>query len=142
MTSFGTSTKKKKKRNKALLPLMGLTFAVLLGIISYFLAPSLIEYGENQSDKLKTQFDELRANEKLPDKGLEYITAAVLWLLMMGMTMFVGAMFIGKDPDKESMKMMGASPANKKAMIKQMKKDLKIAKAQARQRESRKKKQD
>jgi hypothetical protein len=142
MTSFGTSTKKKKKRTKALLPIIGLAFATLLGVISFYLAPTLIDFGSNQSEDLKTQFDELRNNEKYPAKTLDYITTAILWLLLMGLSMFLASLFIGKDPDKETLKNMSASPANKKAMIKQMKRDLKIAKEQAKKREARQKKGD
>jgi hypothetical protein len=46
--------------------------------------------------------------------------------------LLVSAMLIGTDPERESWKEMGTSPADKKAMLKQLKKDLKEAKKRER----------
>jgi hypothetical protein len=52
----------------------------------------------------------------------------------MALSMFVvAAALFGTDPEKEAWKNMGPSPANKKATIKQMKKDLKVAKKLAKE---------
>jgi len=123
----------KKKRKKGLLPIMGLTFAILLAVISYVVARMLIEFAEDKNDKIKTQFDEFRENEKVPENALDYIAMGLLWMMLLGVTMFFAAALVGKDPKKESLKTMSASPANKKAMIKQMQRDLKEAKKHQKQ---------
>ena len=56
------SPPKRKKRMKATLPLVGLLFAVLLGVVAYFLAPPLVELLEGQFPDIEQQFDNLRAD--------------------------------------------------------------------------------
>ncbi|HEX3051488.1 MAG TPA: hypothetical protein VHP83_12585 [Aggregatilineaceae bacterium] len=112
---------------------MGLTFAVLLAVISYVVAPMLIELAEDKNDNIKAQFDDFRENEKVPEHALDWIAIGLMWMLLLGVTMFFASALVGKDPKKESLKTMSASPANKKAMIKQMQRDLKEAKKQQKQ---------
>jgi hypothetical protein len=124
----------KKRRNRALLPVMGLSLAVLLGVAAYFLAPILIELGENQSPDLKDSFDQIRNNDTYPEGILEIMISIVLWLVMMGLAMFLVAATVGEDPEKEPFRYMGPPPSDKKAQIKELKKELRAAKKRERQR--------
>ncbi len=131
---------KKKRRSKALLPLMGLMLAVLLGVVAYFLAPialdGLASVNEEwhgrvyQADDPTTPVDE--SQEFLPN--YEYLMAIILWVVLLAFAMTVVAMAVGSAPEKETLKMMGPSPADKKAVAKQLKKDLREAKKRAKKR--------
>jgi amino acid transporter len=135
----------KKKAARRGLPILGLIFAVALMAFSYGISSPLVKYGEAHNAKLNTSVDNLRTNlegrqwyvnnEKYhKNKGVEIITAIVLWFVIMALAMFVvAAALFGTDPEKEAWKNMGPSPANKKATIKQMKKDLKVAKKLAKE---------
>ena len=79
-------------------------------------------------------FDEIRANPDFPEHSVEYIAGALVWLVLMALSMFVVAAVIGEDPDKETWRLLGPPPANKDAVIKQLRKDLKEAKKRERQR--------
>jgi hypothetical protein len=133
----------KKKRSKALLPIMGLSLAALLAVVSYVVAPVLLDTIVEQFPKNKTlqqidDFEHHKPYEKLPDKTPQYVFAVALWLVAMGLAMFLVSTSVGEDPEKESWKHLGPSPANKKAIAKQLKKDLKEAKKRARQQKSKK----
>jgi hypothetical protein len=97
----------------------------------------VVTFAEGQGN-VKSQFDDLReqyGGDSFPrSKIVELIIAALLWFALMGISMtIVSAALVGTDPDRDAWKQMGASPANKKAMIKQMKKDLKDAERRAKQ---------
>lgn len=129
-----TSGGRKKRRSRALLPVLGLMLALCFGVVAYFVAPILIEFGEEQSPGLKDSFDDIRANPDYPENSVDYIAAGLIWLVLMALTMFIAAAAIGEDPDKETWRLMGPPPADKDAVIKQLRKDLKAAKKRERQR--------
>ncbi len=129
-----TSGGRKKRRSRALLPVLGLMLAVCFGVVAYFVAPILIEFGEEQSPGLKDSFDDIRANPDYPENSVDYIAAGLIWLVLMALTMFIAAAAVGEDPDKETWRLMGPPPADKDAVIKQLRKDLKAAKKRERQR--------
>ena len=131
MTTMGG---RKKRRSRALLPLLGLLLAVCFGVVAYVTAPLLVEFGEERSAGLKDSFDEIRANPDYPEHAVEYIAGALVWLVLMALSMFAVAAVIGEDPDKETWRLLGPPPANKDAVIKQLRKDLKEAKKRERQR--------
>ncbi len=145
---------KKKKSARRGLPILGLVFAIAVGALSYGISSPLVKFGEERNPKLNTSIDNLRTNlearqwyvnsEKYhKNKGVEIITAIVLWFVMMALAMFVvAAALFGTDPEKEAWRSMGPSPANKKATIKQMKKDLKAAKQLAKEQQQKKKTQE
>ena len=139
MAKYGTKYRvvPKPKKKRPLLPVMGLSLAVLLGLVSYLAAPALLQFGEEQSTDLKDQLDDFRNDpdfDNLPDETPEYILMVVMWLITMGLAMFLVSAAIGTDPEKTTQQMMGPSPANKEAVIKQLKRDLKESKKRARQR--------
>ena len=111
MTTMGG---RKKRRSRALLPLLGLLLAVCFGVVAYVVAPMLVEFGEERSAGLKDSFDEIRANPDFPEHSVEYIAGALVWLVLMALSMFVVAAV--------------------DAVIKQLRKDLKEAKKRERQR--------
>ena len=125
--------------------------AVALCGVAYGISLPLTKFAEDQDPKVENQFNDLRRqfadykwyqdNEKYHGNNIvEIIMAGVLWFVMMGIAMFVvSAALAGTDPDRQALKDMPVSPANKKAMIKQMKKDLKDAKRRAKEMEKRKK---
>lgn len=123
MSQSSGPEKKKKSTRRGLLPLIGLIFALLLGVVAFFLAPPLLEFAEGQSPKFESQFNQFRAD--YGEKTIEYIAAGFLWLVLLGLTMFFAALFTGGNPDKVIYKQMGPSPTDKKAMYKAQKKRLK-----------------
>jgi hypothetical protein len=130
---------KKRKAPKGL-PILGLLLAVALLAFSYGVSFPLVKFAEGQNSTIHNAFDDLRQKfEEYPwyrnneqyhgNHIVEIITTLVLWFVTMGIAMLlVSATLIGTDPERESWKQMGTSPANKKAMIKQLKKDLREAK--------------
>lgn len=130
---------RKKRRSRALLPLMGLLLAICFGLVAYGVAPVLVEFGEEHNEGLKNSFDEIRNNPDYPENSVNYVTGALVWLVLMALSMFVVAVVIGEDPDKETWRLLGPSPANKDAVIKQLRKDIKEAKKRERQRKKRSK---
>jgi hypothetical protein len=148
VTNIKQAQLKKSKRRGV--PILGLILAIALAGVAYGISFPLVQLGEKQSDTVKTQFDDLRREfaskpwyqdtENIHGNNVvEIITAVVLWFIMMGFAMFaVSAALVGTDPEREALKTMPVSPANKKAMIKQMKKDLKDAKRRARELEKKK----
>ncbi len=140
MTNAAKKTTKKRSRG---IPIIGLVLAVLLAVMSYFIAPVVLDMATNQFPDLKSQIDDFpndKPMESLPDNTPEYVVAVALWLVLMGLFMFVASAAVGKDPERESWDQMGPSPADKKAMAKQLKKDLKEAKKRASQRKKQTKK--
>jgi hypothetical protein len=130
---FTRDDQKDTKSNTKTLAVMGFTLAVLLGVVAYFTAPALIDFGASQNSNLEETFTNIE--DEFGAQVLDYIAAGLLWLLLFIIFMLVAAAMTGPDPERESLKQMGPSPANKKAMVKQLKKDLRKAKRQARQRE-------
>ena len=136
---------KKKSGRRRWLPIMGLTLAVLLAIVSYVVAFPLVEFGRDQNPKIDNAVRDLREtfdgyswyaeNAQYHGNNIaEFIVAAVLWFVLMGLSMFVASLATyGTDPEREAWEKLGPSPANKKAVIKQLKKDLKEAKKRERQ---------
>jgi flagellar basal body-associated protein FliL len=149
MTNIRQASKEKKKRSRGL-PILGLLLAISLAGVAYGISFPLVKFGEDQSSTIKKQVVDLRQefaqkdwyqkSEKYHGNNIvEIITAAVLWFVMMGISMFVvSAAVVGSDPERESWKDMPPSPADKKSMIKQYKKDLKEAKRRAREVEKKK----
>jgi amino acid transporter len=147
MTNLRQAPKEKKKRSGV--PILGLVLAIALAGMAYGLAFPLVQLGEKngtigpQLDDLRSEFakqDWYQKSEQYHKNNIvEIITAVLLWFIMMGIAMFaVSAALVGTDPEKESFKYMPPSPADKKAQIKQMKKDLKEAKRRAREMEKKK----
>jgi len=134
----------KRRRAPKGLPILGLVLAVALLAFSYGVSFPLVKFAEDQNTTIHNTFDDLRQRfEEYPwyrnneqyhgNHIVEIITALVLWFVTMGLAMLlVSALLIGTDPEKEAWKEMGTSPANKKAMIRQLKKDLKEAKKRER----------
>jgi hypothetical protein len=139
------SERVKKKGAPKGLPILGLLLAVALLAFSYGVSFPLVKFADGQSSTLHNAFDDLRQKfEEYPwyrnneqyhgNHIVEIIATLVLWFVTMGLAMLlVSATLIGTDPEKESWKQMGTSPANKKAMVKQLKKDLKEAKEREKQ---------
>jgi len=141
MTIVGKKPRKKQRRRG--IPILGLTLAVLLGVVSYFIAPVLLEMATDQFPDLKAQVDDFpneKPMESLPDNTPEYVVAVAIWLILMGLLMFVAAGAVGTDPEREAWNQMGPAPANKKAVAKQLRKDLKAAKKRDRERKRQAKK--
>lgn len=129
-SSFRQLERKKPSPIRGLLPIMGLSLAVLLGVTAFFLSSPLVDWArgnEGRVGEVVANIDkDIPAN--WPEDSLNYVVAVVLWLVMFSVAMTVVAAAVGPDPEKLSLKDMPASPANKKDMIKQMKRDLKEAK--------------
>lgn len=130
MSDYGQP--KVKSRRKGLLPVMGLIFAALLVVVAYGLAPLVLEtigsFNDDWDAKIRVSSD---PNGELQTEFI-YLMTLVLWLALLGLSMTVTAVAIGKDPEKQTLKEMSVSPANKEALIKQMKRDLRDAKRRAR----------
>ena len=131
---------KKKRRSKALLPVMGLALAVLLGIVAYTLAPLALKGLGSVNDEWRARIyqadDPLTAEDESQEflPNYDYLMAGVLWVALLGLAMVIVAAATGPAPEKETLKMMGPSPADKKAVAKQLKKDLREAKKRAKKR--------
>ncbi|MBN2306305.1 MAG: hypothetical protein JXQ72_17615 [Anaerolineae bacterium] len=133
-SSSATSHGKKKKKS-AWLPVMGLSLAILVGLVSFFLAPALLDFGASQSDSLKRQIEDFEANPGgLPEKSFDYVTALILWLVFMGLFMFIAAVAVGTDPSTAAVRTMQPPRGAKSESIKDMKKQLRAAKKRERQR--------
>ncbi len=131
---------KKKRRSKALLPLMGLTLAILLGVVAYFLAPLALKGLGSVNEEWRARIYQVDDPATAADESqefqpnYEYLMAAVLWGVLLSLAMTIVAVAVGPSPEKETLKMMGPSPADKKALAKQLKKDLREAKKRAKKR--------
>ena len=143
--------KKVERRASRWLPIVGLTLAVLLAVTAYLIAFPLVDFGREQSDAVDNAYRDLRKqfagypwyadSERYHGNNIvEILVGLMLWLVMMGLAMLVvGAATYGTDPERAAWKQMGPSPANKKAVVKQLKKDLKEAKRQERELKRKKK---
>lgn len=130
---------KKKTTSRAFLPIMGLMFAALLIVVSYTLAPLALEglgsIQEGWDERVRVNGD---PEGELITEYI-YLMTGILWLILMGLSMVVASAAVGKHPEAESLQHMGAPPANKQAMAKQLKRDLRDAKRRARQQKRQKK---
>ncbi len=130
---------KKKPGRRAFLPLMGLLFAVLLIVVAYGLAPFALEglgsINDEWDRRIRTGAD---PDAEFVDEYV-YLMAAILWFALMGLSMTIVSAAVGRDPETESLRYMGAPPADKKAVAKQLKRDLRDAKRRARQQKRQKK---
>ncbi|MBP8972620.1 MAG: hypothetical protein KBH93_01990 [Anaerolineae bacterium] len=136
---------KRERRTNRWLPIIGLTLAVLLAVSSYLIAFPLVDLGREQSETIDDAYGDLRRqfasydwyadSERYHGNNIvEILVAAVLWLVLMGLAMLaVGVATYGTDPERRAWKQMGPPPANKKAVVKQLKKDLKEVKRQERE---------
>lgn len=136
---------KRERRTNRWLPIIGLTLAALLAVASYLIAFPLVELGRDQSETINDACDDLREqfagydwyadSERYHGNNIvEILVAAVLWLVLMGLAMLaVGLATYGTDPERRAWKQMGPPPANKKAVVKRLKKDLKEVKRQQRE---------
>lgn len=129
-SSFRQAGSKKPSPIRGLMPIMGLSLAVLLGVTAFFLASPLVDWARDQEGKIGNVVADMERDvpENLPDNSLDIAAAVLLWLVMFSVAMTVVAAAVGPDPDKLSLQDLPTSAANKKGMIKQMKKDLKEAK--------------
>jgi hypothetical protein len=149
MTNIKQAEEKKTRRHGV--PILGLILAIALMGVAYGISFPLVHFAEQQSSSVKTQFDDLRQefaskpwyqnSEDIHGNNIvEIITAVFLWFIMMGIAMFVvSAALVGTDEEREMLRGMPPSPANKKAMVKQMKKDLKDANRRAKEQERKRK---
>jgi hypothetical protein len=124
---------KKSKQKNAIMPIIGLTLAILLAVIAYVAAPALINFGE-KNDKVGPQLYEFQATQKNGELLLHVITSGILWLTMLALCMFIVSAAVAGDPERAVLKDMPASPANKKARVKDLKKQLKEAERREKQR--------
>ncbi len=138
----GQKQKPKRDMYKVMLPIMGLVFVALLAGVAYGLSPLALKamgsFNEEWEQKLYADDDPTTREDESKDYDPQYrwLFMGIIWLALMGlgMTVVAGAS-MGTDPEKEAWKEMPAPPANKKAMVKQLKKDLRAAKKRARQKE-------
>ncbi|MCI0351545.1 MAG: hypothetical protein L0Z53_19145 [Acidobacteriales bacterium] len=79
-----------KKRRRGLWPVMGLFMAVALGIIAYFLAPSVIEL----TKQLLPQF----STGGIPREHLRLIFTFLTFVIMLSFVAFLVAIFMPKKP--------------------------------------------
>ncbi|MCZ7543383.1 MAG: hypothetical protein M5R40_07500 [Anaerolineae bacterium] len=136
---------KRERRTSRWLPVVGLTLAALLGVMSYLVAFPLVELGRDQSQTIDDAYSDLREqfagydwyadNARYHGNNIvEILVAMVLWLVLMGLAMLaVGVATYGTDPERRAWKQMGPPPANRKAVVKRLKKDLKEVKRQERE---------
>jgi hypothetical protein len=138
--SFGTTTRRRTRTRG--IPVLGLMLAVLLGIVSYFAAPVLLDAAADQFPSFARQLDDWPVEKPyafLPDNLPDYVAGAALWLVLMAVGMFVASAVVGRDPEREGWQNLGPPPANKKQVAKQLKKDLKAAQQRERDLKRRKK---
>lgn len=139
MSYLQDTPKKKKRRSRALLPLMGLSLAVLLGIVAFFVAPLLVDFIGDQDQKYQDQFADFE--EDYGKNTVDYLFAGIIWLIMLALLTFVAAAAVGQDVEtKEVWKQMGPHPADKKAVAKARKRAQKEAEKLAKQKKRAQKK--
>lgn len=134
MTNYRQVQQKKKSAHRGLLPVIGITLAVLLAVVAYFLAPALIDFGSSQNARLGNRFDEF--DRSYGEGTFRYVVAALLWLVLLAVSSLIVAMFVGKDPQKDALNAVGPPPLakNKKLTPKQLRAMRKAQKRAARQR--------
>ncbi|MBN1680631.1 MAG: hypothetical protein JW966_10085 [Anaerolineae bacterium] len=127
---------KKKKKSSGMLPVLGLVLAILLGVVAVIVGPlvveQLVKYDNNNNGNLERQFNDFDAD--YDPITVDYVVSGLLWLTMLALMMFVAAVFVGEDPEHEAVKTLGPSPANKKAVAKALRRDLREAKRRERER--------
>jgi hypothetical protein len=140
-----------KKKRRGGIPIIGLVLAITFFAFSFGISTPLVKFAGEKNDNLREAASDLRntlenyswyndTEQYHSGKGVEIIVTLILWFILMALSMFiVSAALFGTDPEKESWKEMGPSPANKKAMVKQMKKDLKEAKKKVKEAQRNKK---
>lgn len=139
MTRYsGPQTQKKKRGTKAFLPILGLILALLFALVAYFAAPPVVDFIEGRSAKIEAQFNDLRID--YGDNIIDYVFAGLIWLVLLGLAVFLVSLMIGDDPDRESFKYMGPPPADKKAMAKYYKREIKERQKRAKQKQAKLKK--
>lgn len=136
---------KPQPRSRRWTPIVGLFFALAVAVFAYFISFPLVDFGREQSKTLDEAYFDLcqrydsykQCADSAPFAGkpvVEILVAVVLWLILMGLGMLTVAIAIyGTDPERKVLKQMGPSPANKKAVVKQLKKDLKELRRQERE---------
>lgn len=130
---------KKKPKKLGILPIVGLIFAALLIAVAYGLSPLALKglgsVNEEWDQKLRAADDPATAIDESADYDpqFRYLLMAVIWLVLMSFGTIVVASATRYNPDREILNQMVASPANKKAMIKELKRGLKEAERRAQQ---------
>lgn len=134
--------KPKPDMHKVMLPIIGLVLVVLFAAIAYGLSPLALKavgsINDEWDEKLRAEDDVTTREDESEeyDSTYEWLFMGIIWLGLMGLGMtIVSVASYGTDPQKEAWKEMPAPPANKKAQIKQLKKDLRAAKKRARQKQ-------
>ncbi|HML24378.1 MAG TPA: hypothetical protein PKD09_22170 [Aggregatilinea sp.] len=140
MTNYTPRQSQPKRKGRPLLPVIGLLLAVCFAAIAYVIAPPLVDLLTEQSPKIGTQFAQLRRD--YGENSVEYIFTGLVWLLLLGLSSFIVALFVGKDPAKETFDMMGPHPRDTKAVAKAQRKAQKEAKQRLKKREAQRKKED
>lgn len=136
---------KQQTRSSRWMPIIGLSLAVTVAVFAYFISFPLVEMGREKSDRLDQAYYDLRAQFERyrwyvdsasyhGNNVVEILVALVLWLIVMGAAMLiVGMATYGTDPERKILKQMGPSPADKKKVARQLKKELKELKRQERE---------
>ena len=86
----------KVKRANPFLPFIGFVVAVSVGVMAYFLAHPVTELIEDQLAPGEFQ----RRLGDISQENFEIAVAAVLWLLLFSVAMFIVAAAIGLDPEE------------------------------------------
>lgn len=139
MTRYTPAEATPKKKNRPLLPIIGLVLAVCLAAIAYVAAPPLVDLIGEQNAQIGQQFEQFRRD--YGENSLDYIAAALVWLVMLALTAFIVALLIGKDPNREVFDYMGPHPSDKKAVAKAHRKAQKEARKRLKRREAQRKKE-
>lgn len=90
----GVTNEKNEKRSGALMPIVGLTLAIAVGVIAYFLTPMLVDFGVEQNETFA---------ERIEGSEQEFTLGAtvVVWLIVFTLGMLLVSIAIGSDPRKE-----------------------------------------
>lgn len=136
---------KPQPRSRRWTPIAGLLLALAVAVFAYFISFPLVDFGREHSETIDQSYRDLReyfgryswytASERYHGNNVvEIVVAVVLWLIIMGLGMLiVGIAAYGTDPERKVLKEMIASPANKKAYVRQLKRELKELKQQERE---------
>lgn len=125
---------KKKPARYSILPAMGLVLAITYGVIAFFLGPILFDLAiENSADFAQSVGD-------TEPRYIEIGISAVVWLLMLVLSMFIVSAAIGEDPEEE-MRMIKPRADDPKAVKRYIQYQEKLAKTRRQQIEELKKKQ-
>ncbi len=143
------SEPRKKPTRKAFLPAIGLVFAALLLVLSYMLSALALdnigmikeEWGDRvyETETVRNE-DGTIETEEVVIPEYRYLMTLVLFFVLLSLSTTVVAGAIGKDPQKEALSDASFSPANKKAVEKRLRHDLKDAKRRAQQKKRQQKK--